>query len=59
VLSVVNFLLCFLVVGFFIWPLTWIAFMIFCLILANDTGKQSSGRWARAPEAARCEFNPS
>lgn len=32
---VLNFLLCFIFVGFITWPLTWIAFMIFCPIVAS------------------------
>ena len=36
---VLNFLLCFILVGFITWPLTWIAFMIFCPILANSAAK--------------------
>jgi hypothetical protein len=33
--SVINLLLCFVVVGFITWPLTWIAFMIVGPILAH------------------------
>ena len=40
VLTVINVLLCIVVVGFITWPLTWIAFMIFCPMLANNTAKQ-------------------
>lgn len=40
VLTVINFLLCLMVVGFFTWPLTWVAFMILCPILASNTAKQ-------------------
>jgi len=40
VLTVINALLCIVVVGFITWPLTWIAFMIFCPILANDAAKK-------------------
>lgn len=39
-LTVLNVLLCFVFVGFITWPLTWIAFMIFCPILANGTAKR-------------------
>ncbi len=36
----VNFLLCFVLVGFVTWPLTWIAFMILCPVLANSAARQ-------------------
>ena len=39
-LSFLNFLLCFVVVGFVTWPLTWIAYAIFCPILANGGAKR-------------------
>lgn len=42
---VINFLLCFLLVGFITWPLTWIAFMIICPIAANNAAKaRAAGR---------------
>ena len=37
-----NFLLCFVFIGFVTWPLTWLAFMIFCPMLANSSAKQNS-----------------
>lgn len=36
---VINLFLCFLLIGFVTWPLTWIAFMIFCPITANSSAK--------------------
>ena len=36
---VINFLLCFILIGLITWPLTWIAFMIFCPITANGAAK--------------------
>jgi len=40
--AVINFLLCFIVVGFVTWPLTWIAFMIIAPILADGAAKRRS-----------------
>lgn len=46
-LSVVNFLLCFLLIGFVTWPLTWIAFMVFCPMAANDAAREQAWRGDR------------
>lgn len=40
VLAVLNFFLCFLLIGFVTWPLTWIAFMILSPVLANEAAKR-------------------
>ena len=40
----VNILLCFVLVGFVTWPLTWIAFMIFCPICATAAAKKTRPR---------------
>lgn len=34
---VINFFLCFAIIGLVTWPLTWAAFMVFCPICANNT----------------------
>jgi hypothetical protein len=41
VLSVVNFFLCMVLVGFVTWPLTWLAFMIVCPMMANRAAKRT------------------
>lgn len=38
--AAINLLLCFVLVGFVTWPLTWIAFMILGPLLANSAAKQ-------------------
>ncbi len=43
----VNFLLCFILVGYVTWPLTWIAFMILCPVLANGAAKRRQRKMAR------------
>lgn len=41
----INFLLCFILIGFVTWPLTWIAFMIFAPMTANSAAKaRAAGR---------------
>lgn len=55
VLAVLNFLLCFLFIGFITWPLTWVAFMILSPILANGAAKRralmapATTHWATRP----------
>lgn len=36
----INFLLCFALIGLITWPLTWIAFMIMCPVLANSAARK-------------------
>ena len=40
VLQFVNILLCFVLVGFLTLPLTWVAFMIFAPIVANESARR-------------------
>jgi TM2 domain-containing membrane protein YozV len=42
-LTAVNFVLCFVFIGFITWPLTWIAFAILSPILANNAAKRANG----------------
>ena len=39
-IQVINFILCFLIIGIFLLPLTWLAFMIFCPIIASSSAKR-------------------
>ena len=39
-LQFINFLLCLVLIGLITLPLTWIAFMIFCPIVANSSAKR-------------------
>ncbi|WP_200267469.1 hypothetical protein [Luteolibacter pohnpeiensis] len=39
-LAAINFMLCFVAIGFVTWPLTWIGFMIFCPIIASHAAKK-------------------
>ena len=41
VLQLINFFLCFVIIGFATLPLTWIAFLIFCPITANSRAHRS------------------
>ena len=42
VLQFINFLLCFVIIGIFTLPLTWVAFMIFCPIAASNSAKRQA-----------------
>lgn len=44
VLTAINFALCFVVVGFVTWPLTWLAFMILASITANNAAKKTNAK---------------
>jgi hypothetical protein len=44
VLAAINFALCFVLVGFFTWPLTWIAFAILSPILASKACERANRR---------------
>jgi hypothetical protein len=41
-LTAINVVLCFVLVGFVTWPLTWIAFMILSAITANTAAKKKN-----------------
>ncbi len=41
VLVAINFVLCFVFIGFITWPLTWILFMILCPLLAYNAAKKT------------------
>lgn len=43
ILTVINVFLCFVMIGFVTLPLTWIGFMIFCPMMANDAAKRRRG----------------
>lgn len=45
-LTAINFVLCFVFVGFITWPLTWIAFMILAPITANNAAKRANEKAA-------------
>lgn len=40
VAAFLNLLLCFVLIGFITWPLTWIAFMILCPVCASEAAKK-------------------
>lgn len=42
VLTGINFALCFVLVGFVTWPLTWLAFMILSSMLASSAAKRAN-----------------
>jgi hypothetical protein len=42
VLTAVNVFLCFILIGFFTWPLTWLAAMIVSSILASNAAKKKN-----------------
>ncbi len=44
VLTAINVMLCFLVVGFVTWPLTWLAFMILAPVTASGAVKRANAR---------------
>jgi hypothetical protein len=44
VLTAINVVLCFVIVGFITWPLTWLAFMIISAITANNAAKAANAR---------------
>jgi TM2 domain-containing membrane protein YozV len=41
-LTAINVFLCFVLIGFVTWPLTWIAFMILSAITANTAAKKKN-----------------
>ncbi len=43
--SLVNFLLCFVLIGFVTWPLTWIGFAIFSSWLAVERARTREALW--------------
>ena len=43
-LAAINFALCFVVVGFVTWPITWVAFMVISAITANNAVKEANTR---------------
>lgn len=43
-LTAINIALCFVLVGFVTWPLTWIAFMVLSAITANNAVKKANAR---------------
>ena len=42
ILTAINVVLCFVLVGFVTWPLTWLAFMIISAITANNAAKAAN-----------------
>jgi hypothetical protein len=44
VLTAINVLLCFVIVGLITWPLTWLAFMIISAITANNAAKAANAK---------------
>lgn len=46
VLTAINFMLCFVIIGFVTWPLTWIAAMIITALVANNTAKATNAKLA-------------
>ena len=46
VLTAINFCLCFVLVGFVTWPLTWIAAMVITGIVASNTAKATNAKLA-------------
>lgn len=49
VLTAINFALCFVIVGFVTWPLTWLAFMIISAITANNAAKKFNAQTCGLP----------
>ena len=43
VLQVINIFLCFVLIGIVTLPLTWVAFMIICPVVANAVAKRRAG----------------
>src|SRR5262249_55309257 len=41
-LTAINIALCFVLVGFVTWPITWIAFMVLSAITANNAAKKAN-----------------
>jgi TM2 domain-containing membrane protein YozV len=46
-LTFVNFLLCFIFIGFITWPICWIAMMVMSPILASNAAKTANARFGR------------
>ena len=44
VLTAINVVLCFVIVGFITWPLTWLAFMVISAITANNAAKAANAK---------------
>jgi TM2 domain-containing membrane protein YozV len=51
-LTGINIALCFVLVGFFTWPLTWIGAMIISSILASNAAKAANERTMRTGQIA-------
>lgn len=43
--ATVNFVLCFILIGFVTWPLTWLAFAVVSCMLAAQKAKDSQQTW--------------
>ena len=43
-LTAINFVLCFVFIGFITWPVTWLAFMILSAITANNAAKRANAK---------------
>jgi hypothetical protein len=46
--SLVNLLLCFVLIGFVTWPLTWVAFAVVGSWLALEKAREREDEWRRA-----------
>ena len=44
VLTAINVVLCFVIVGFITWPITWLAFMVISAITANNAAKAANAK---------------